>query len=381
MLTDPQLIHHLKTCDKAYNAMAPELGVSVSGLKDRVTRLVTKGLIKREEILGQQMGLSARNKKIAQEREERAKLQTENKDLKAQLDAALQIQHAPKDWTKIPKYHGSGQAVPVVMFSDWNMDEVVRRGEVPGCDNQYNADIARKRATKAAQGAAYMINNSKYLGKIDQAVLWLGGDFISGHIHEELMESNTCSPIKAVTTLAQPALSAAIEHILSQCHLDKLTLICNYGNHSRITPRVRHKTGADHSLEWMMYQALKREWRKEPRLQWEIADAYQIYYDVFDTTIRFHHGDNVNYYGGVGGLSIPMYKAVAQWNTIKHCHLDVVGHYHQRRDLGSVLINGSLVGYGAYSLAIKATYERPQQQFFVIQPNKGKTLAAEIFCE
>ena len=381
MVNDVKLLQILRSDNRTYSDIAVSIGMSPSGLKDRIRRLLKKNLLKREEIIGQQVGRAERLKKQAIEREENERLKDENSDLKLRLDTALQIQAAQKDWTKIPEYKGTGVAVPLVMFSDWHMEEVVRKGEVPGCDNTYNPEIAKKRAFKAAQGAAYLINNSRYLGKIDTAVLWLGGDFISGHIHEELMESNGMSPIKAVTNLAQPALAAAIDHILSQCNLSKLIIVCNYGNHGRITMKPRHKTGCDHSLEWMMYQALKREWRHEKRIEWQIADAYQVYYDIFDTTLRFHHGDNVAYYGGVGGLSIPMLKAIAQWNTIKHCDLDVVGHYHQRRDYGSVLINGSLVGYGAYSLAIKATYERPQQQFAVIQPRRGKTLAAEIFCD
>ncbi len=378
MTSDLQLIKLLKTERKSYSKIAGMIGMSDSGLKCRISRLVRAGKIKTAEIIGQN---GVANAQANTETRELQEAMRENADLQKRLDAALQITASQKDWTKIPEFKGSGVACPLVMFSDWHMEETVRKGEVPGCENVYNPEIARKRAAKAAQGAAYLINNSRYLGKIDTSILWLGGDFISGHIHEELMESNAMSPIEAVTNLVQPSVSAAIDHILSSCELKKLIIVCNYGNHGRTTPRIRHKTGHDHSLEWMMYQNLKREWRHEPRIDWQIADAYHHYLRIYDTTIRFHHGDNVAYYGGVGGLSIPMLKAAGQWNKIARADLDVVGHYHQRRDFGSVLINGSLVGFGAYSMAIKADFERPQQQFAVIQPRRGKTVTAEIFCD
>jgi hypothetical protein len=372
--TAERLIKALKTENLSYRILAEKFDMSPSGLKCAVQNLIKKNLIKHKDILGQNCDKAA-------EMSELVKLREENQDLRMRFNAAMDIQNAQKDWTKIPKYEGSGEAVPLVMFSDWHMEETIRKGEVPGCDNAYNPEIAKRRAAKAAQGAAYLINSSRYLGKIDTAVLWLGGDFISGHIHEELMESNSRSPIKAVTDLAHPALASAIEHILANCNLTKLIIVCNYGNHGRITPRIRHKTGHDHSLEWMMYQDLKREFKGEKRIEWHIADAYHHYLRIFDSLVRFHHGDNIAYYGGVGGLSIPMLKAIGQWNKIQRCDLDVTGHYHQRRDYGPVLVNGSLCGFGAYAMAIKADYERPQQQFAVLQPRRGKTMTAEIFCD
>ena len=381
-LNEKEIVNVLKTAESATEAAAA-LGITQATLRVHAARMVLERKIKFSEILYRKTcKWRSGNSGVGTEKQELIK----DLDLaKARLEAVLELRKERVDWRKIKGYTGSGTAVPIIMWSDWHCEEVIRLGEVPGCNNQFNPEIFKRRAEKCAQGTAYLIDTCRPLGKIDQAVLHLGGDFISGHIHEELMETNAMSPIKALATMAQPAISAGIEHLLSKADLKKISLICNYGHHGRTSQKTRNKTGHDHSLEWLMYHEMQKEWNRDKvaskRLEWVIAEAYHVYFKVFDYLIRFHHGDNVNYGGGVGGLSIPLMKAISQWNKIQRADLDCMCHYHQRRDYGPVLVNGSLSGFGAYALSIKADYERPQQQFALIQPKAGKTLTAEIFVE
>lgn len=376
------IIKVLRTAESATEAAAA-LGITQATLRVHAQRMILERKIKLSDILYRKTAKWRSG--VGGQLTEKQELIKELDLAKERLDSVLQLRKEHVDWRKIKAYSGGGTAVPIIQWSDWHCEEVIRLGEVPGCNNEFNPEIFKHRAEKCAQGSVYLINTCRPLGKIDEAVLHLGGDFVSGHIHEELVETNAMSPIKALATLAQPALSAGIEHLLSKADLKKITIICNYGNHGRTTNKPRNKTGHDHSLEWLMYHEMQKEWNRDKvaskRLEWIIAEAYHVYFKVFDYLIRFHHGDNVNYGGGVGGLSIPLMKAIGQWNKIQRADLDCMGHYHQRRDYGPVLVNGALSGYGAYALAIKADYERPQQQFALIQPKTGKTLAAEIFVE
>jgi hypothetical protein len=79
----------------------------------------------------------------------------------------------------------------------------------------------------------------------------------------------------------------------------------------------------------------------------------------------------VNYGGGVGGLTIPLNKAIAQWDRAMKADLTLVHHFHQRFDGGHFLVNGSLIGYNTYAQAIKAAFEEAQQQFFLIHARGG----------
>ncbi len=40
--------------------------------------------------------------------------------------------------------------------------------------------------------------------------------------------------------------------------------------------------------------------------------------------LHFHHGDEVKYQGGIGGIAVPLLKAVAGWDAVKRCDY----HHH-----------------------------------------------------
>jgi hypothetical protein len=104
--------------------------------------------------------------------------------------------------------------------------------------------------------------------------------------------------------------------------------------------------------------------------------------DVFGVRLRFHHGDGIKYGGGVGGITIPVNKAIAQWNRAHYADLDIVGHYHQFFDGGNFIANGSVIGWSPYSLWIKASFEPPQQAFFLLDSKyRRKTVVAPIILD
>lgn len=147
------------------------------------------------------------------------------------------------------------------------------------------------------------------------------------------------------------------------------------------TIKKRHSTGAKNSYEWMMYQQLRRLYENEPRVEFVIADGAHVYLGIYDWTLRFHHGDDVKYGGGVGGLTVPLRKAVDSWNIGRYADITCIGHYHQFFDCNFAIVNGSLVGYGPFSLAIKARYEPPMQGFFLIDRDRGKRMVSPIMVD
>jgi len=120
----------------------------------------------------------------------------------------------------------------------------------------------------------------------------------------------------------------------------------------------------------------------EPRVKFQIAEGYHAYVRLFDGkfVVRTHHGHGINYNGGVGGITIPVNKAIAQWNKGVKADLDVFGHFHTKLDGGNFVANGSLIGYNAYALRIKADYEKPSQTFFLVNRKyNSKTIVTPIF--
>lgn len=305
--------------------------------------------------------------------------------LQARCDLLLDIEEGQKDKKRfsIPNYKDSeGQGIFCGVASDWHIEEDVTPESVPGYENEYNPEIAEARAKKYFQSYVFMLNAWRHVGRCDTAVLAILGDIITGYIHEELMESNHMSPSRAVL-FGQELLGSGIEYILKNGNLKKLILPCCYGNHGRTTPKSRIHTGADNSFEFLLYKTMQKEWKGEKRLDWHIAEGYHLNTDLFGHRVRWHHGDAIGYGGGVGGITIPVKKKIANWNSgsAKSAHLDVFGHFHQLIDGGNFICNGSLIGYNAFALQIGAAYEPPRQACFWLDAVRGKTMTGQLYVE
>jgi hypothetical protein len=126
----------------------------------------------------------------------------------------------------------------------------------------------------------------------------------------------------------------------------------------------------------MMYHMLAKHLGSSA--QFVISDGYHLYLDVAGQTVRIHHGDGLKYQGGIGGLTIPVEKAIASWNKGIQADLDIFGHWHQSQQSPKWICNGSLIGHNAYSIAIKAPFEPPSQTYFLLDKRHGRTITAPI---
>jgi hypothetical protein len=303
----------------------------------------------------------------------------ENGRLKGEMGAVLKLREDPRP-VAIKRDFGSGtsEATAVVTASDWHIEEEVRSSEVNGL-NEYTLEIAHERTTRFFQNVLRLIRMAQKDVSIKNLVLGLLGDFISGSIHEELLEINQLSPSDAIWE-AQNIIIAGIDFLLNNSDL-ALTIPCKSGNHGRTTKKVRHASEEGNSLEAFMYNNLALHYAKEKRVRFIISNSYHIYLPVYDFTVRFHHGHAINYGGGVGGIYIPVNKAIAQWNKATKAYMDFFGHFHQMRDGGNFVSNGSIIGHNAYAISIKADYEKPRQTLVLIDKKRGKTIVAPVLVD
>lgn len=270
----------------------------------------------------------------------------------------------------IEKSAGTNEGTVVLVASDWHVEENVGP-EVSGL-NKYNLEIARDRATRFFQKGLRLTELLQKDITINTMVLALLGDFITNDIHDaENAEVNEVLPIHALLE-AQGMIISGIEFLLEHSKLE-LVIPCHSGNHARTTKTTRFTTENGHSLEYLMYKHLAVYFRDEPRVTFIIPEGMHSYVQIYGQTIRFHHGHSVKYQGGVGGIYIPVNKAIAQWNKGRHADLDVFGHFHQMRDGGNFICNGSLIGYNAFALSIKADFEPPKQALFLMDKKRGRT--------
>lgn len=265
----------------------------------------------------------------------------------------------------------TSEATAVVLASDWHIEEMVRKSWVNG-KNEYTLDIAKARSIEFFQNTVKLLQKEQVAVKIDTMILWLGGDFITGNIHDENVETSQLLPIEAML-FAEQLIKSGIDFLLKNTNVS-LVIPCNAGNHARITKKQRHSTDVGNSLETIMYYHLSEYFRSEKRVKFVLQEGYHVILPIYDNyRIRFHHGQNIKYGGGIGGIYIPAKKAISQWQKSDPVQLDCFGHLHSLKIDTDFICNGSIIGYSPFAVAIKADYERPQQCFFLVDKKRGRT--------
>jgi hypothetical protein len=313
---------------------------------------------------------------VSEHNEERKRLLAIIEEQSLQVEAALAITGSQPTVTKIkPDKSMDGEATAFAIASDWHVEETVEGKTVNGL-NEFNLDIAERRIERFFKNVVRMTDIQRAGAKIDRLVLFLGGDLMTGYIHEELVESNGLSPTETVLWL-QDRVASGVDFLGK--HFSEIVIPCTYGNHGRTTLKSRVSTGAKNSYEWMLYHVLKKQLGH--KADWHVADGYHLYLDCYGRSVRFHHGDGLKYQGGIGGLTIPVEKAIASWNKGVTADLDVFGHWHQSQQNPKWISNGCLIGYGPYALSIKAPFEKPSQTYFLMDKKHGRTVTAPIFLD
>jgi len=115
-------------------------------------------------------------------------------------ESALQAAQAIRgDWTVKPMKSRSkkSQATPVICANDWHAEEKVDAESVNGL-NKFDLSVCEARLARLWERSVYLIDFFRSVADIRDAVLWAGGDMISGDIHEELAESNQLGPGAAI---------------------------------------------------------------------------------------------------------------------------------------------------------------------------------------
>lgn len=267
------------------------------------------------------------------------------------------------------------EATAIIMASDWHVGETVDPETIGGV-NEYNREIAQKRGKQFFTNALRLLKIFEKDIYINNVILALLGDFITNTIHEELAETNSMLPSDEIS-FAQDLIVSGIEFLLKNTTVNFI-IPCHSGNHGRMTKKQRISSEAGNSLEYFMYKNIAYYFKNEKRITFLIPRGYFSFVQVYDKVVRFHHGHHLSYGGGVGGVTIPINKAIAQWDKTKKADIDCFGHFHQFLNGGKWILNGSMMGFNAYAESIKASYEPPKQAFFLIDKRRGQTVVCPI---
>ena len=296
------------------------------------------------------------------------------------LEVALAIKEPVVDMVIAPRLaEHEGEATAIVLYSDWHIEERVDLEMLDGL-NEYNPTIAEERAIRLFQNTLKLVQKEREALPIDDLLVWLGGDFITGFIHEELAQTNWMTPTEA-TRLAKRLLITGIKFLREHGKFKRMRFLCNPGNHARTTAKMQIANSYRMSYEWMMYHDLRDIFSGDSTIEFHIPSSPFGYIEIYNKTVRSLHGEGIKYGGGIGGVAIPMIKHVARLNKQRHADLTIIGHFHQSiRPARDIIVNGSMIGFSPYAQKIGCDPEPPQQMFLLCDKKRGFTVTCPIHC-
>lgn len=295
------------------------------------------------------------------------------------VQSIADLSPTPPKWLAPKKTRSGNRATVCTVLSDLHLDEVVDPAQVGGV-NAYDRDIATLRLHRFFDRVVTLSRD--YLSGVtyDGCVLFLGGDLLSGDIHEELVATNEdTTPGSILFWLEHLAAGVAmLADEFGRLHVPSVA-----GNHGRRTRKPRAKGRARDNFDWLLSSLLAREFRDDDRVTFDVPDSFSTTVQVYDATFRLEHGDQAR--GGSGWMGVlgpamrrdAKVRAQADAMQQPYDHL-VIGHWHRLSWLPGVVVNGSTKGLDEYAAIEGFGFEPPQQAMWLSTAKHGVTMQAPV---
>jgi hypothetical protein len=293
---------------------------------------------------------------------------------------------APPKWLATDE-PPSSPGVPCAVLSDIHYGETVSKDETGGV-NSYNCKIAAQRLQTWAETVINisMTHMGRSRAGYPGIVCALGGDMVSGSIHEEIALTEDRTVIQQVLDL-EGLLISAIK--LLKKEFGRVFLPCVVGNHGRSTIKPRNKGRVHSSFNFMLYCLLERYFQSDDAVQFLIPNEADAHFSIYGHRFLLTHGDSLGVRGGdgiIGSIGPIMRGALKIGRSESTIGRDfdtlILGHWHQYLTLPGVVVNGAVKGFDEYArLHLRAPYERPTQALFFVHPEHQITARWPVYLE
>lgn len=331
---------------------------------------------------------------------EATKLKHEIKNLKSELKDAQQqaltstklkyliheisgakFQSVPR-WAKRKSTPKDLHGIPSLFLSDIHFDEMVDPAQI-GYVNEYDHDIAVRRLRTTFDTAQSILTEYVSKPRYDGITIFLGGDMVSGNIHEELSETNNAPILRSVVDLTD-ILKNGITMYREK--FGKVFVPCVVGNHGRLHKKPRCKNRVFDNFEWLIYQYLAKAFKDDPDVTFLIPDGPDAVFDIYDKTFLLTHGDQFRGGSGISGIMTPLHMGLHKKQKKQaaiHTPFDVMalGHFHQYIHTNAMVVNGSVKGYDEFANLCNFPWEPPQQALFINHPQGGMIFRTPVLCD
>ena len=277
----------------------------------------------------------------------------------------------------------------IAPLADTHIGDNVEADEMVGL-NSYNIDIFNKRLYGWATQVLTLAELRRNSVEIDELVIPMLGDMISGDIHMELAltnnDHNMGQMIRGANLIAQALMFLAP-------HFDKVRVPCVVGNHGRMTrkPPMKNKY-----MDWdyMLYQWVSVFCKNQKNIEFHIPKSFMTSVEVNNRNILVSHGDFVN--GAGSGTAIS--KGILNMRNIlqfrkglqdeigklrneeiglpEYFDSVLIGHFHRIDEIdigtGAIHICGCMKGGDEFAMQRVQAINKPRQLALYYHPKYGE---------
>ena len=281
------------------------------------------------------------------------------------------------------EFKGSHPQTVVAPLTDTHIGESVNPEQMIGL-NIYDFQVFNNRLYGWANQLLNLVNYRRNIAEVDNLIIPMLGDMISGDIHEELARSNISNcmeqMIRGANLIAQALMFLAPS-------FKTIYVPCVVGNHGRMTRKPPMK---DKYMDWdyMLYQWIAAFCKNQKNITFDIPKSFINLFSVYDNTILIMHGDSVS--GGGSNTSITRaitsLRGVLQYRKNLNVELGIedetvqfdnvmIGHFHRIDEIdigtGELHICGCMKGPDEFALQRLHTASKPKQLVTYWHPKYG----------
>ena len=316
------------------------------------------------------------------ERDEALRTANRGEDMRKELFKLAPIP-PPVTFPRPP--HSDPRAETVILFaSDWHVGETIALDKMDGL-NSYDPKIAERRAGRLFTTTAELMSRHWTGPKPARLILILGGDMISGEIHEELAKSNTLLAIPAVQACAS-AIMGGLAYLLDALPDVPIEVLSLPGNHGRSTFKPQSKY-VDVSYDMLAGNIVEAHFKAkgETRIKFWAPTSGDAVFSLDGWVILATHGDRIGSRGGQGfvgpaATAARGFKRLVADYAARGTIVDLVlcGHFHTPLRLEEGYVCGTLAGPSEYARDGRFRPHPASQLFLTIHPRRGVTQVREI---
>jgi len=305
-----------------------------------------------------------------------------------------QIRRGEKNRTKAtrPKNFGAKSQVMVAPLTDTHVGDNVKKEQTLSL-NEYDIDLFSKRMWGWSNQVLNLAEYRRNMCPIDELVIPMLGDMISGDIHDELARTNVDNCMMQMIIGAY-VISQSIAFLSP--HFDNIRIKAVVGNHGRMTRKIPSK---DRYMDWdyMLYQWVGVFLRDHKNIEIDIPKSFSHVFDVAGRKILIMHGDSI----AGGGAQTSIKRAVAnlreviQYNNVavtdssfeSYDYFDdvLIGHFHRVDEMdigtGSLHICGTPKGGDEFVISRLHLVSRPKQIVLYYHPQHGQVGKEVIYLD